>query len=210
MTDDAPVPARRALSGQIVQPLRDDLQLPPAPFGVPLFATVKYRSQERQLKAYRSLVEAKSALLRALDEQRGLLVQREISITRLEHLDELREIERLKITNELASLKQEAEIHNLRKRVEIEELHARLADAKRRRRMMEDPKASPEEMSAPEKLTEALRQVQEIDEVLRGQRAKIIEAAGGEENLSAEERNRLDQIEVLRRTHVEKLYEDLS
>lgn len=202
-------PAPRVIQGQVLPPLREDLQLPPAPLSIPLLARMKYRSEERQLLAYTRLVEAKNALLGVLQRQRELLEAREMSIVRIENLDKLREIERLKIDNRLTLLLKDAELEGLRKGVEIEELHVRLAEAKRRRAEIENPTSPPEKQSMVKRLAGALENLREVDDVFKRQRAELLQAAGGEGNLTDDERQELERLEILRRTHVEKLHEDL-
>lgn len=204
-----PPAPRRALEGQVLPPLREDLALPPAPLNIPLLARMKYRSEERQLEAYARLVEAKNALLDVLQRQRELLEAREISIVRIENLDKLREIERLKIDNRLTLLLKDAELEGLRKGVEIEELHVRLAEAKRRRAEIESPAPPAEKPTMGKRLATALENLREVDDVFKRQRAELIEAAGGEDNLTNDERQELERLEILRRTQVEKLHEDL-
>jgi len=170
---------------------------------------MKYRSEERQLQAYARLVEAKNALLDVLQRQRELLEAREISIVRIENLDKLREIERLKIDNRLTLLLKDAELEGLRKGVEIEELHVRLAEAKRRRAEIESPAPPAEKPTMGKRLATALENLREVDDVFKRQRAELIEAAGGEDNLTNDERQELERLEILRRTQVEKLHEDL-
>lgn len=206
---DRPIVPRRAIRGQVLPPLREDLQLPPSPFDIPLLARMRYRSEQRQLQAYMSLVAAKNALLGVLQRQRELLEAREMSIVRIENLDKLRDIERLKIDNELALVLKDAELEGLQKSVEIEELHVRLAMAKRRRAEIENPTPLPEKQSVAKRLEGALGNLREIDDVFKQQRVDLIQAVGGEDNLSEHERQELEGLEVLRRTYVEKLYEDL-
>ena len=208
MNDRPPVP-RRALRGEVLPPLREDLQLPPAPLRIPLLARMKYRSEERQIAAYTRLVAAKNELLSVLQQQRVLLEAREISLVRIENLESIRHIERRKIENELAILEQDAELQGLRRSVEIEELQVRLAEAKRRRGEIENPTPPAAKRSVAEQIDGALTELREVDELFSRRREELIKAAGGLDKLSEDERQTLERLEILRRTYVEKLNEDL-
>lgn len=210
MTDKPSPPAK---VGKVLPPLHDHLPVPPAPLGIPLLARMQYRSEEAQVRAYNNLVDAKNGLLRALQQQRELLEAREISLVRFGRLDDLREIERLKIETQLGLLQRDAELENLRKSVEVEELQVRLADAKRRRAEIENPTAPPEppaKVSIAKKIDAIATQVDEIDEVLQARRAAALKRAGGDENrLTQTDRDELERIETARRVLAEKLYADL-
>lgn len=213
MSDDTPSPVYVSKVGKVLPPLRDPLPVPSAPLGIPLLARMQYRSEEAQIRTYNRLVDAKNALLQALQQQRELLEAREISLERIGHLDDLREIERLKIETQLGLLRRDAELENLRKSVEIEELHVRLADAKRRRADIENPREQPEPPPKPsiaKKLDAIATQVDEIDGVLQARREAALERVGGDESrLTQTDRDELDRIETARRVLAEKLYEDL-
>lgn len=207
--NNRPLTPRRALRGEVLPPLREDLQLPPAPLQIPLLARMKYRSEEKQIAAYTSLVAAKNELLSVLQKQRELLEAREVSLVRIENLDSIRDIERRKIENELAILEQDAELQGLRRSVEIEELQVRLAEAKRRRGEIENPVAPPAKRSVADQIEGALAELREVDDLFSRRRDELIKAAGGLDKLSEDERQTLERLEILRRTHVEKLNEDL-
>lgn len=210
MTDKPSVPVR---VGKVLPPLHDHLPVPPAPLGIPLLARMQSRSEEAQVRAYNNLVDAKNGLLRALQQQRELLEAREISLVRIGHLDDLREIERLKIGTQLGLLQRDAELQTLRKNVEIEELQVRLAEAKRRRAEIENPAAPPEPPPKPsiaKRIDAIATQVDEIDGVLQARRTAALERVGGDENrLSQTDRDELERIETARRVLAEKLYADL-
>lgn len=207
--NDRPIVPRRPLQGQVLPPLREDLQLPPAPLRIPLLARMKYRSEERQIEAYTRLVAAKNLLLSVLDDQRLLLIAREISIERMDNLSSIREIERLKIRNELKLLEKDAELEELLRSVQIEELRVRLGQAKRLNAELENPTPPPPKRTVAEQIEEALVELREVDDLFNQRRDELIKAAGGVANLSEDERQTLERLEILRRTHVEKLHEDL-
>lgn len=208
-------PSRRPPAvGQVLPPLRDPLPVPASPLGIPLFARMQYRSEAAQVVAYTQLVDAKNNLLRALDDQRDLLERREISLVRIERLDDLRDMERMKIQNERSRLQRNAAFEDLQMRAEMEELEVRLAEAKKRRALIEGGTPEvirPTPPTMAQKIEDVARQVDEIDSVLQARREDALKRAGGNpDQLSAKDREELERIDTLRRIVSENLYEGLT
>lgn len=209
MTDKDQTP-RPIYRGEVLAP--ENGRVPLAPFGIGAFAIARNWSERRQLESYNRLGQAKNALLRVCVEQRNLLIDLGIAAERLDNIDAIRRGERLRIHNEVAQRQLEADISGLQASVQIENLKADLAEAKQRRERIENPGAPPpppQKKSEADKLAEALAGINELDGVMKAQRAAFVTARGGEENLSPDDRCVLEKLDVARATHIEKLYEEL-
>jgi hypothetical protein len=209
--DDRP---EKSLSGEVLPPLKP---VPPqvplvAPFGVGAFTIASNWSQRRQIESYTRLAEAKNQFLRLYNEQCNLLIARGIAQEHLQNLPLILETERLKLRNQVARERMEAGISQLRMSVEIENLRAQLAEAKQRRQRIENPEAPPTpppEKSDAEKLAEGFAHLNEIDAVMRAQRASFVASRGGEDKLSDEDRDLLDKLEVAHAVEIERLTQDI-
>lgn len=217
MSENRPPAPPKVLSGQLLPPAADGPSLPTAPLGLGFIVRAANSSERKQWESYSRLAAAKNELLRLTTYQhdliRSLRHAKLVSAVQLEHLPQIREIEALRITNELNAFRRDSDLENLRKEVEVEGLQVQLAELRRRRKEIENPAAPPPPPPAKptlaEQLTSELETIRSIDNLLMAQRQAVIDAAGGENALTEEHRQELERIEILRRTHIEKLYEDM-
>lgn len=179
--------------------------LPAGMLGMTLFARARYASEQRQFEAYSRLVYAKNGLLRALTEQKQLMVNYALEDERAQNLDSLRAIARLQIGGQINEILRKGEIDALRHDIELERL---MLDRDRSRRAREDfnvPRApSDAPMSSTKKPTLADdfgkigKEIEEIEQAYEQLRSDIIERAGGEDRLTGDQRDRLRSFEMLR------------
>jgi hypothetical protein len=217
MSENKPPALPKALSGQLLPPVSDGPNLPTAPLGLGFIVRAANASERKQLESYSRLAAAKHELLRLTAQQYDLITAlrhaKLVSAVQLEHLPQIREIEALRITNQLNAFRRDSDLENLRKEVEVEGLQVQLAELRRRRKEIENPAAPPppppSKPTLAEQLTSELDTIRSIDNLLMAQRQAVIDAAGGEGALTEEHRQELERIEILRRTHIEKLYEDM-
>lgn len=185
-----------------------------SPLAVPFLTEARNWSERRQLESYVKLYRVQNEMLGLLANQQALTDDlrkaRQESLARLDSLESIREIETLRIRNQLEDLRTEADLRGLRVQLAKEELQVKLAEVRLRRLALESPsKEPPPQQSAAERVASSLGRIREMDEAFRQQRDKFVEAAGGEANLSEGDRDELDRLEILRRTQIEKLYEEM-
>lgn len=217
MSEQKPPAPVKAMSGQLLSPVTEGPNLPTAPLGLGFIVRAVNSSERKQWESYSRLAAAKNELLQLTAHQhdliRSLRHAKLASAVQLEHLPQIREIEALRITNELDALRRDSDLENLRKEVEVEGLQVQLAELRRRRKEIENPAQPPPppppKPTLAEQLTAELDTIRSIDNLLTAQRQAVIDAAGGEDALTDEHRQELERIEILRRTHIEKLYEDM-
>lgn len=218
MSEQRPPAPPKVLSGQLLPAASDGPTLPTAPLGLGFIVRAVNASERQQWESYSRLAAAKNELLRLSTLQhdlvRSLRHAKLASAAQLEHLPQIREMEALRITNELNALRRDSDLENLRKEVEVEGLQVQLAELRRRRQEIENPAPPPPPPAAKptlaEQLTTELETIRSIDNLLMAQRQAVIDAAGGEDALTEDHRQELERIEILRRTHIEKLYEDMT
>ena len=110
---------------------------------------------------------------------------------------------------ETETLRGEAEIRGLQLALEKERLQVQLVEIRLRRAQLEAPPVERSDPTAAEQVSAALERIRDMDAAFEAQRAKTIEAAGGEDALTDAQALELERIEILRRTQIEALYEDL-
>jgi hypothetical protein len=211
MTNDGNGP-KRFSAPEILPPIPQSVSLAPEVTSLPqgflgmsLFARARYASEQKQFEAYTRLVSAKNALVRALTEQRILTVQYVEASEEVRNLDDVRERARLRMRAEMGALRQSADLAELR----FETEKARLEYERDRYRKMRDDVNAPKERATdrPKKsMADAFKEVGgEIDQLIESfneYRAERIRKAGGEENLTDEERRRFTQWELVINNHI--------
>lgn len=192
--------------------------LPQGLFGMPLMARVRYASEQKQIEAYQRLVAAKNGLLRSLQEQQGLVEGFAGSAERARHLDDIREAARLDVKTELARARQrhadslnDAETRQLQGEVGKTRLQIELLQLQRERERLENPAAhaDPARQTVAERFESMRKEVEEIEAAHAALYAKMVAEAGGEENLSAVDRHRLEQFGMMRERFVSSVMEAL-
>ena len=223
---------------QSVSSVPDVSQLPTGMFGISLFARARYASEQKQIEAYTRLVRAKNELVSALETQFDLAVSFARASGRASQLPTYRKIgesqahlelgliqeqlDDLKSRSEMANLANQArierrELDNLAYQEEKELRQLRIDQVKRAREEFlnpPEPPAPPPPPKAPPTTADKIREVgQEIDEIERAfgdERKRMIAAAGGEGNLSAEARRALGQFEVRKNNLLNEVLGGLS
>lgn len=183
--------------------------LPQGAFGMSLFARARYASERKQFEAYTQLVSAKNTLLRALAQQQDLIVEYGVAAERARNLDDLREIARLEIKSKLARIRGDAELGSLRFETEKERLLYERDRLRKAREALNAPPVEPKPAAPKPTMAEEFealsKEIEEIEGAYSRLRADIVNRAGGEANLTEEQRQRLGQFELLR----DKLLQDV-
>jgi hypothetical protein len=194
--------------------------LPQGFLGISLFARARYASEQKQFEAYTRLVCAKNVLLQMLTQQRGLMVEYAIQSERARNLGSIRETARLHVQTELEQARSSLEnvrigreMNRFRFEAESERLRYERDYQRKAREALNTIPTKPE--PAPKQtVADRLRSVgTEIDDIERAYaelRDGLIAGSGGEENLSDEQRIRLDQFEVLRNNILNDVMAELA
>ncbi|MDO8575982.1 MAG: hypothetical protein Q7R90_01565 [bacterium] len=199
----------RTVTGEVLPPERRDVQLPPnTPAGIPFLAQAKYWAARRALESYTKALGAQAAAYRELEARERARQGFERSLVQSEHLDDLRRIEELKIVDELASLVESSEVREYRTRALKAQTEAEAIEAERRLDAVKNPPA-PEpknERSAAERAGIDIAQMRTDAEALK---KTLIECYGGEDKLTAEDRDLLGQVDVAIRNKIVGRLENL-
>lgn len=202
----------------------DVSQLPTGLFGTSLFARARYASEQKQFESYTRLVRAKNELLSALETQFDLAVSFARASGRASQLPTYRKIGESQAHLELGLIQEQLDALETRReaaerfseaqkeRRELDNLDFQEQKAVRKHRIDQanrahvdflnppEPPAPPPPPKAPPTTADKIRAVgQDIDEIERAfadERQRMIDAAGGEANLSAETKRALTQFEV--------------
>ncbi len=196
----------RPVTGEVIPRERRDVQLPPnTPAGIPFLAQAKYWAARRALESYTKALAAQTGAFRALEARESARLDFERSLVRVEHLDDLRRIEELKIIEELSSLVESREVREFRTRALKAQTEADAIEAERRLEAIKNPQApeSKSERSAAEQAGIDIVQLRTDAEKLK---KTIIECYGGEDKVTEEDRNFLSQVDVaIRNKMVDRL-----
>lgn len=202
----------------------DVSQLPTGLFGTALFARARYASEQKQIEAYTRLIRAKNELARTLETQFDLAVSFARASGRASQLPTYRKIGESQAHLELGLIQEQIDALETRReaaerfseaqkeRRELDNLDFQEQKAVRKLRIDQanrahdeflnppEPPAPPPPPKAPPTTADKIRAVgQDIDEIERAfadERQRMIDAAGGEANLSAETKRALSQFEV--------------
>lgn len=207
MTDNS---ARRVVYGEIVPATPRSVtlapevsHLPQGLLGIGFFARTRYASERKQFEAYSRLVNAKNHLLAALIEQQRLLVGYAIADERVRQLDNFREIARLQVRHELSGIRRVGELNELQLDIEKERLLLEHDRVRKARSDFNAPPAPPanepgKKPSLADGFEKVGKEIENIEQAHQRFSADVIERAGGEQNLSDDQRRRLRQFELLR------------
>ncbi|TAL00090.1 MAG: hypothetical protein EPO08_14765 [Rhodospirillaceae bacterium] len=187
---------------EVLPPERRDVQLPPnTPAGIPFLAQAKYWAARRALESYTKALAAQTAAFRELEARERARVGFERSLVQTEHLDDLRRIEELKIVEELASLVEAGEVRGFRTRALKAQAEAEAIEAERRLEAVKNPPApeAKDARSAAERAGADIVQIRKDAEELK---RTLIDCYGGEDKLSEEDRDTIQQLEVAIRNKI--------
>lgn len=199
----------RAVSGEVLPPERRDVQLPPnTPAGIPFLAQAKYWAARRALESYTKALGAQTAAYRELEARERARQGFERSLVQTEHLGDLRRIEELKIIEELASLVEASEVREFRTRALKALTEADAIEAERRLAAVKNPPAPEpkDKRSATEQAGIDIAQMRTDAQALK---KTLIECYGGEDKLTEEDRDLLEQVDVAIRNKIVERLENL-
>lgn len=220
---------------QTITSVPDVASLPPGLFGTSLFAHARYSKEEKLFAAYTRLVRGKNELLRELETQFHLTVSFARASARAAEMDTHRAVgtsqahlELGLIQEQLDALAERREALNyrqdaLKERRELENLayqeekERRLLSIEQTKRASEAFLAPPEPAKAPkappsvaENIVKVGQELDEIEQAFARERDRRISAAGGEENLSVDERRRLGQFELMKNKVLNDIISELG
>jgi hypothetical protein len=230
MNDPAP---KRVLSGDVLPPLLPEQtkvpNLPPeTPFGLPILARAKYEARTKAFRAYvefrnaqKALLEQETSLLSTVQDRLRAQEQLAVALQRHEHLDKillaeeatlLAELDDLfeSIADKVADKRDNKADKELQRRIARANLEADALEAEARlARIKNPPKAEP---AAGPQLSRAARVAREIARIKKDSeelRQALVEAAGGEDKLTEEDRAHLDTIALATENQIRELIESL-
>jgi len=200
----------RPMAGEVLPPERKDGRLlrPTTPPGIPFIVQAQYWAARRKLEAYTKTLAAQTAAVRELDAREQATLSLERSLVQMEHLDDLRRTEELKIVDELAALVAASEVREFRTRAVKAQFEAEAIEAERRLAEIKKPPASePENKRSPGEQAglDIVRMRKEADELKK----TIIECYGGEDKMSDDDRALIDNVEVGLRNRIAERIGDL-
>lgn len=206
----------RVLSGQVLPPQPRAGHLPATRPGIPLLVEVRNWSERKQVESLVKLERARNelgGLLVAQYELVGALRKaRERELAQLEHLPTIRAIEEHRVLDELDQLREATTARKLRAQIQKLDLERQLIEARRARdaaKRPPAPPAAPVRVSTEDRIKTRLEEIDGIERVFRERQEAIVKSAGGEDNLTEDDRRRLDQLDVQLRTMLERLQEEL-
>ena len=199
----------RVVSGELVARERRDVQLPPnTPAGIPILAQAKYWAARRALESYTKALTAHTEAFTALEARERARQRFEVSLVQTEHLDDLRRIEELKVVEELASLVEASEMRDFRTRTLRAQAEAEAIEAERRLEAVKNP-PTPEPKDERSKTERAGIDVTQMRIDAAALKKTFIESCGGEDKMTQEDRDILDQIDVAVRNKMAERLENL-
>jgi hypothetical protein len=173
--------------------------LPQGFLGMAIFARARYASEQKQVEAYHRLVNAKNALLQALNTQQGLAIEYAIVAEQLNNIDVIRAAARTEVHNRLAAVRAAGELDQLRFDSEKERLLLERDQYRQRRDRLNTPPAPPRpKESTAEAIKKVGDEIEEIEQAYARLREDFIAKAGGEGNLTEQDRQRLGNFQILR------------
>lgn len=211
MADTPKSPA--IIQGQVLPPLPAH-RFPPAPLGIPLLALIKNSWDERQLDSYTAVEEAISRhldVLRGQVELKGRLMETHARWEgRLSRIDKIRDIAAAEVDEELDTVQRRARLNAKREDLELARLEYELKAARKASDDLDKVPAASASRTTTEQLEAALGEVKEIETALDGYIAQLLERAGGEAELSEDERRHVDMVRMLKANKVADLYDRLN
>ena len=226
-------PARRVYQGEVLPPERAREQslpsLPPGtPFGIPMLARAKFEAHARAFRAYidlrvaqRTLIEVDTSIVGAVQNRLAAEERLALALGRQRHLDKILLADEAKLLAELdevfesiagntAGKQERREDHALERRIARANLEVEALEAEARLERLRNP---PKEKSDPDQgLSPAKRAAREIARVKKDNaelRAELVAAAGGEDNLTEDDRAHLDTLALSEENQIRLIMENL-
>jgi hypothetical protein len=226
-------PARKVHQGEVLPPERmREPSLPslPAgsPFGIPMLARAKFEAHARAFRAYidlrvaqRTLIEVDTSIVGAAQDRLAAEEHLARALQRQRHLDKILLADEAKLLAELDEVfesiagniadKQELrEDHALERRITRANLEAEAFEAEARLERIRNPpaaKSDPDENLSPAK--RAAREIARVKQDNAELRAELIAAAGGEDNLTEDDRAHLDTLALSEENQIRLIMENL-
>jgi hypothetical protein len=194
----------KPVRGEVLPPTRAQNSLPrlSAPPGIPVVVQAQYWAARRKLEAYTKTVAAQTATFQALEARERARVSFERALVQAENLEDIRLIEELKIVEELASLVAGSEVREFRTRALKAQAEAEAISAERRLEALKKSSSAAGDGGKSGVAADIARMRKEAVDLKKA----IIECYGGEEAMSEEDRNLLEEVDVqLRNKIVERL-----
>lgn len=210
----------KPLTGEVLGPKRDEMHLPiERPLnGIPLFNRIHYRSVRRELEEYRGVLAAKNAVLREHLETQRIGEDFNRALLRTERLDDLRQIEGLKIDSELdAAMRlliaqnRNAQADDIAHRARMARLEREAIEAEQDLEALKNPPPPPP--PPPPKPDEAERIRSEIAKIRRQEKdliAALVAEVGSEADLPEEDQELIRDVRLQTRDRIARLIEDLG
>jgi len=200
----------KPMKGEVLPPERQkgNLPRPDTPAGIPFVVQAQYWAARRKLEAYTKALAAQTAAFHELEARERARVNFERALVQSEHLDDLRQIEELKIVEELASLVEASEVRDLRTRGLKAQMEAEAIEAERRLEKLKTQRtteAGPKR-SAAEQAALDIAQIRKDADALR---KTLIECYGGEDKMTEEDKELLQQLDVAIRNKISERLENL-
>jgi len=199
----------RPVTGEVIPRERSDVQLPPnTPAGIPFLAQAKYWAARRALESYTKALAAQTGAYRELEARERARLGFERSLVQAEHLGDLRRIEELKIVEELAALVEASAIRDFRTRALKAQSEAEAIEAERYLETVKNPPAQEpqDKRSAIERAGSDIVQMRTNAEALK---KTLIDCYGGADKLTQEDRDLLEQVDVMNRNKIFNRLENL-
>jgi len=196
---------------EVLPPVAAHSQPPLAPLGIPFLARMRNASHKREFNSYTELELAANRHLTALAEQielKGRLLERtDYWRGRASKLDLLRQVAADQVEVEVADFYRDAAINALSKDIRITQLKLQLKEARAALEQTPAPPATPQQRSAVDDLRKLLTEVKEVDKAFDDHISAIIDTAGGEDKLSDDAREHIENIRLLKADKIQTIYE---
>jgi len=186
-------------------PVMPDMVVPVPPEGSTLFNRIKWRIARRNMEEYNKMIAAVKAGIIALADLKEAELYYQSVIEKLEDSDKIHATARMKRYIDYINTQQDL------KDAELSTEERERAREKRRRKLSEDIEEQ-EPLKPWEKRIKKLERLREeetkVREWFENFKKQEIEMAGGEDNLSEEMKNRIDDYEMIVNEEIRRLREE--
>jgi hypothetical protein len=193
-----------------------------------MLARAKFEAQARAFRAYidlriaqRTLIEVDTSVVGAVQDRLAAEERLGRALMRQQHLDKILVADEAKLLAELdevfesiagnaASKREHREDHALERRIMRANLEAEALEAEARLARLKNPPApasNPDQGLSPAK--RAAREIARVKQDTAELRAALIEAAGGEEHLTEDDRAHLDTLALSQENQIRLIMENL-
>jgi hypothetical protein len=216
MSDDRPV-KKKVLFGEVLPPATGHApDVPPGtPLGIPLLGRALFDARARVFQSYVKLRQAQTDLI-LTDRDRDVAVRSRLeeqerlekAFVRLKHLPLILDAEEAKLLGELDDVFEGIRNRGFDKRKTAATLEAEALEAEERLHAAKNrtPPNKEEKFSRAQRIArEILRVKADFAEL----KEALISAAGGEENLTDDDRSQLDTLELAREDQIKRIMEGL-